>query len=61
MIRHIIITVIISLVALKVRSTTLPITDDDRKAYVKLHNDVRLNVSNFQFIIMCVVQSKYNK
>jgi len=44
MIRHIIITVILSLVAVKVRSTSLPITDDDRKAYVKFHNDVRLNV-----------------
>ena len=54
MIRHIIITVILSLVAVKVRSTSLPITDDDRKAYVKFHNDVRLNVSNFQFIFMCV-------
>ena len=54
MIRHIIITVILSLVAVKVRSTSLPITDDDRKAYVKFHNDVRLNVSSFQFIFMCV-------
>ena len=29
----------------KFRSRTLKITDEDRDAYVKFHNDVRANVS----------------